>query len=131
MRTFNWRYRTLAVLTTISLTFGLLPSPLGGNLRGASAAGPAPARLPGLDAARQTLMPHATEPGVLANPLSISRVQSSYAAATTTVVTFTVTNNQPPTLVPGVPDSATITDSVGILASLSSQRTSTHCVMSR
>ena len=55
------------------------------------------------------------EPDALAQPLSISRVQSSYVAGTT-VITLTLTNNLPPTLAPDIPDGATVTATTDILA---------------
>ena len=62
----------------------------------------------------------ATEPqsanATLDNSLSISRVQSSYLAGTSTI-TFTLTNNLYPTLYPDTSASATVTDTVDILAS--------------
>jgi hypothetical protein len=57
-----------------------------------------------------------TEPAVLAEPLTISRVQSAYQAGSTVVVSYTVTNNQPPANIPNVPDGATITETTNILA---------------
>jgi hypothetical protein len=62
------------------------------------------------------------EPASLASPISISRVQSAYAGASavnnTLVVTFTVTNNQPPASVPQLPDpdTATITETIEIVS---------------
>ncbi|HLF26953.1 MAG TPA: hypothetical protein VJG32_11500 [Anaerolineae bacterium] len=60
------------------------------------------------------------EPNLLTNPLSISRVQSAYRAADavsgTLMITFTVTNNQPPTLAPQLPFSATITDTIAAIS---------------
>jgi uncharacterized membrane protein len=52
-----------------------------------------------------------TAPSVLANPISVSRIQSAYTAADaitgTLVVTFTVTNNLTAVLTPTIPLSAT------------------------
>jgi len=49
-------------------------------------------------------------------PLSISRVQSAYTSdrivSNILVITFTVTNHQPPTIVPQLPPNATLTDTV-------------------
>lgn len=62
----------------------------------------------------------ARQPAALANPISVSRVQSSYepvsGSPATLVVTFTVTNNQPPVMVPEVPEGATVTDTLQALA---------------
>lgn len=56
------------------------------------------------------------DPPALANPMSISRMQSAYAAtdavSNTLVITFTVTNNRPPSIVPGVSPTATVTDTI-------------------
>lgn len=53
-------------------------------------------------------------------PVSVSRVQSAYQAAAavenTVVITFTVTNNQPRMRMPTVSDSATITETLDVLA---------------
>ncbi len=63
-----------------------------------------------------------TEPLTLAHPLSVSRVQSAYAAtaaiANTLIVTFTVTNNRPPSIMPEIDPSASITDTIAILSAL-------------
>ncbi|MFQ5422169.1 MAG: transglutaminase domain-containing protein, partial [Anaerolineae bacterium] len=58
----------------------------------------------------------ATQPAVLAYPVSISRVQSGYQAGSTLVISYTVTNNLPPVLSPDIPAGATVTDTVDILA---------------
>jgi uncharacterized repeat protein (TIGR01451 family) len=56
------------------------------------------------------------EPDALADPISVSRVQSAYAAADavtgTLTITFTVTNNRPPAVVPDLPENATITETI-------------------
>ncbi len=57
-----------------------------------------------------------TEPAVLAEPITLSRVQSEYQAGSAVVVSYTVTNNQPPANIPNVPDGATITETTDILA---------------
>ncbi len=63
-----------------------------------------------------------TEPAALANPISISRVQSAYAASAaisnTLVVTFTITNNRPPSVVPEIDPDASITDTIEALSAL-------------
>ncbi|MCA9969110.1 MAG: transglutaminase family protein, partial [Anaerolineales bacterium] len=74
-----------------------------------------------LDAgARQPANVFPTEPDALANPISLSRVQSAYvpgdAINNTLIVTFTVTNNRPPTIFPDVPPGTPITDTVALLA---------------
>lgn len=51
-----------------------------------------------------------------AHPLSISRVQSGYAANNTLVLTYHITNNLPPTLQPDIPTSTPLTDTVELLA---------------
>ena len=56
------------------------------------------------------------EPEALANPISISRVQSSYQAGGTAVVTFTVSNNRPPSIYPDIPTGATVTETAQIMA---------------
>jgi hypothetical protein len=49
------------------------------------------------------------------SPIALSRVQSSYVAGQTTLE-FTLTNNLPATRLPDIPESATITDTVDLLA---------------
>ena len=56
-------------------------------------------------------------PQVLSQPISLSRVQSSYQAGNNVTITYTVSNNQRPTLLPDIPAGATVTDTVNILAS--------------
>ena len=69
-----------------------------------------------LNAEDLTLDPGDLAPPPLANPISVSRVQSAYTAAdaleNTLVVTFTVRNNLDPLLVPDLPISPTITDTI-------------------
>ena len=60
--------------------------------------------------------PLPTEPAALANPLSISRVQSQYQAGGTAVVTYTVRNNRPPSHFPNIPENATVTETAQIIA---------------
>ena len=56
------------------------------------------------------------KPVSLANSISVSRVQSAYvpsrALSNTLVITFTVTNNRPPLIMPNIPVSATVTETV-------------------
>ncbi len=63
-----------------------------------------------------------TEPAALANPISVSRVQSAYAASSaisnTLLVTFTVTNNRPPVNIPQIDPNASITDTIEAIAEL-------------
>ncbi|MBN1873582.1 MAG: transglutaminase family protein [Anaerolineae bacterium] len=60
-------------------------------------------------------------PSVL-NPISVSRIQSAYAASNaisnTLIITFTVTNNQSPSIVPDIPVTATITDTLAAISAL-------------
>ncbi len=62
------------------------------------------------------------EPAALAEPISLSRVQSTYVAGGgvtgTVVLTFTVTNNRAPAIVPEVPVSATITDTIEAVSAI-------------
>lgn len=57
------------------------------------------------------------QPKAVTNPVSISRVQSSYHAGTE-IITFTITNNLHPALSLDIPESTTITDTVDILVGL-------------
>jgi hypothetical protein len=61
-------------------------------------------------------------PPSLANPISVSRVQSAYTAAgalgNTVIITFTITNNQPPANVPEIDPNATITDTIEAISAL-------------
>jgi transglutaminase-like putative cysteine protease len=62
------------------------------------------------------------EPSALAEPISLSRVQSTYVASggvtDTVVLTYTVTNNQSPVNVPDQPEGATITDTINAISSI-------------
>lgn len=61
-----------------------------------------------------------TQPALLSQPLSVSRVQSAYTPSqtltNTLVITFTVTNNLPVTHLPNIPEGATITETAELLA---------------
>jgi uncharacterized membrane protein/PKD repeat protein len=57
-----------------------------------------------------------TLPAALANPLSVSRFQSSYQAGGSLVITFTVTNNRPPAALPTIPPTATVTETAELLS---------------
>ncbi|MCI0580549.1 MAG: transglutaminase-like domain-containing protein [Chloroflexi bacterium] len=61
-------------------------------------------------------------PEAPASPLSLSRVQSAYAASAavnqTLVVTFTVTNNQAPATLPQVTENSSITDTLSALSAV-------------
>ncbi|HFC12285.1 MAG TPA: transglutaminase family protein, partial [Anaerolineae bacterium] len=62
----------------------------------------------------------ATLPPSLANPISIARIQSAYVPnaldSGTLEIEFRVTNNQNPTLVPQIPENATVTETIDIVA---------------
>lgn len=62
------------------------------------------------------------QPQTLQNPLTLSRVQSAYSAEAalnnTVVVTFTVTNNQPPISIPEIDLEATVTETLELIANL-------------
>jgi len=55
-------------------------------------------------------------PAALTNPLSISRVQSSYQAGESVVITYTVTNNQPVSLTPQIPETEDVVELAQVLA---------------
>jgi hypothetical protein len=61
-------------------------------------------------------------PQSTANPISVSRMQSAYTCAdamdSTIVITFAVTNNQPPADLPDLPEGATITDTLEAISAL-------------
>jgi len=61
-------------------------------------------------------------PPSVANPLSVSRVQSAYTAgdaiSNTLIITFTVTNNQPPSVMPDLPVTATMTDTMAAISAI-------------
>ncbi len=61
-----------------------------------------------------------TKPAVLVNPISISRIQSAYVPnaldSGRLEIEFAVTNNQNPTLVPQIPETATVTETIDIVA---------------
>jgi hypothetical protein len=61
-------------------------------------------------------------PPSLTNPISVSRMQSAYthadAISNTLVITFTLTNNQPPANIPDIPEGATVTDTVEAVSAI-------------
>ncbi len=62
-------------------------------------------------------------PSTVANPISVSRVQSAYArtdaVSNTLVITFTVTNNQLPDIaIPELPATATVTDTIEVVSAV-------------
>jgi uncharacterized membrane protein len=57
-------------------------------------------------------------PDALSHPISVSRVQSSYQAGGPVVITYTISNNLPPTLFPDLSAAANVTDTVDILAAI-------------
>jgi transglutaminase-like putative cysteine protease len=58
----------------------------------------------------------AIQPDGLAQPLTVARVQSSYAPAAALVITYTLRNNLAPQTQPVAPPNATITETVAALA---------------
>ncbi len=110
-------HRILSKLVILSMILSLLPP----SLLAAAARDRSPADV--MVASAEPLSPAArrspaAEPDALANPVSLSRVQSAYTAGTT-VISFSVTNNLLPTLLPDLPPSAPITDTFEILAGFS------------
>ncbi len=97
----------------------MLPQEMVGPLLGTGLEGAEPTILMDANARQVTLNAPATEPAAFAEPLSLTRIQSAYVpgstAANTLIITFTVSNNRPPTLFPHFPLSATITETVTIL----------------
>ncbi|MCP4361020.1 MAG: hypothetical protein GY796_23685, partial [Chloroflexi bacterium] len=63
------------------------------------------------------LLTNANEPDALSHPVSLSRYQSQAVSGATIVISYTVTNNQLPTLEPNLDGSGTYTDTVDALAS--------------
>ncbi len=117
MQTADRIHRFLSKLVVLSMILSLLPTQL---LAVAAQGGPDVSKP--VDRAQTVrnarIDARATDPGALANPVSLSRVQSAYTAGTR-VITFTLTNNLLPTLLPDVPDTAPITDTLEILAGFS------------
>jgi hypothetical protein len=66
------------------------------------------------------------EPAALTNPLSVSRVQSAYARtdtiSNTLTITFTISNNQPPAIVPTLPATTTITNTLATVSAVDFSR---------
>jgi hypothetical protein len=96
----NLTFRITAVILIISQLFALIP----------------PTTVTAQAAAKESaaVQTTASQPLALSDPLSISRVQSSYTSGRTTI-SFQITNNLPPTMLPEINDGATITDTVDIL----------------
>ena len=105
--------QVINIVLAISLLLGIFPPQLWGDniVRTASAASTKSAQT---ETARAITAQN--EPEAVANPLSISRAQSSYISNSETIISYQVTNNLPTTLLPDVPPSATVTDTVDILA---------------
>jgi len=62
-----------------------------------------------------------TPPSVV-NPISVSRMQSAYTAGdavlNTLIITFTITNHQAPSVMPDIPVSATVTDTIAAVSAI-------------
>ncbi|GAB4273651.1 MAG: hypothetical protein Kow0080_21340 [Candidatus Promineifilaceae bacterium] len=58
----------------------------------------------------------AAQPAAIESPITIYRTQSAYTSGSTIDIVYTITNNQMPTRLPEIPDTATITDTVDTLA---------------
>jgi uncharacterized membrane protein len=130
------RNRVKVVSVLIALVMLVQQSPVSANAFATrvqsvqAAAGPVgdlmapllPQVLPATESALPRLATTQAEPDVLANPITISRVQSSYQAGANVVITFTVTNNQPLANPPSIPSSATITETVAALAEFAIDR---------
>ena len=72
-----------------------------------------------LEQKAQAASPSTQSDPVVFNPISVSRVQSSYLASpvdNSLTITYTVSNNRPATLFPDVPPGATITETIGLTA---------------
>ena len=67
----------------------------------------------------ETAIALATDPSALTSPLAVARTQTSYVSGSVSTISYHVTNNLPPTLLPDVPEGATITDTLDILAAFS------------
>ena len=102
----TWRYKTLAILVSLTLILQL-------NLPGWSLmTTPATAQASTTQRADSPPRPLAPSP----TAFSISRHQSTYQAGSTVLITYTLSNNQPVTVFPDIPETATITDTVAALA---------------
>ncbi|MBK9050548.1 MAG: transglutaminase family protein [Chloroflexi bacterium] len=104
----TWRYKTLAIL--VSLTLVLQLSLPGWSLMTTAQGSDDP------PAVSQSLSPSVSNLQSPVSPLSISRHQSTYQAGSTVLITYTLSNNQPVTVVPDISETATITDTVAALA---------------
>ena len=107
----SWLYKVTAWAVTIGLLLQSFPFWLGLN-RAQPVLAESNTAVSPLDA----LTNQPTQPDALAQPISISRVQSTYQAGGTAVITYTVTNNQPPTLFPDISETATFTETAQTLA---------------
>ena len=104
----TWRYKTIAIL--VSLTLILQLSLPGWSLMTTAQESDDPSPV------SQSLSPSVSSLQSQATPLSIARHQSTYQAGSTVLITYTLSNNQPVTLIPNISETATITDTVNILA---------------
>ena len=79
----------------------------------ATAAPLAPTALESADENRKAA---SADPTPLSHPLAVARSQSSYTGGSQTTISYRITNNLPPTLLPNVPPGTTITDTLDIVA---------------
>lgn len=109
----SWLYKVTAWAITIGLLLQSFPFWQGLN-------GPQPVLAEAITAVSALDAPHnpTIQPDALVHPISISRVQSSYQAGGTAVITYTVSNNLPPTLFPDLSAAANVTETVAILAGI-------------
>ncbi|MFW6069570.1 MAG: transglutaminase domain-containing protein, partial [bacterium] len=114
-------YKTISLLIVLSLLLQIIALPASavqaaarsaGDGTSASALQPNTALAPPMT---PTVDP-ATTPPALAAPLSVSRVQSSYQPGSSVTITYTVTNNRPPTRFLDISTDATITDTIELTA---------------
>ncbi len=109
----SWRYEVTAWAVTIGLLLQLFPFWVGLNR-----SQPVLADSNTAVSSLESLQNQPVQPDALAQPLSISRVQSTYQAGGTAVITYTVSNNLPPTLFPDLSAATSVTETVAILAGI-------------
>ncbi|HSM57591.1 MAG TPA: PKD domain-containing protein [Candidatus Sulfomarinibacteraceae bacterium] len=107
-------YKTISLLVVLSLLLQVIALPASAVQavpRQAAGAATTTALQPQTALASSTPAP-GTAPPALSAPLSVSRVQTTYQPDSSVTITYTVTNNRPPTRFLDIPLTATVTETV-------------------
>lgn len=116
--------KLLSLAVVISMLAQVLAMPLATVAAPAGAVAPTAAITSNVGAERpMSAVPAASfMPAAMGQALSVSRVQSNYEVSGALTITYTVTNNRPPTLFPDITPGATMTETVAATAGFDSGR---------